>query len=112
MEANKLGVFTAIEDSRSGLTSEEVADRVGISQECARVFLIALHETGYLTKRDQRFTNGPWAKRWIVDPERNITNVLKLQMHGWLRLGDLETCLRTGRPVEDYHELEASTHSE
>ena len=112
MEANKLGVFTALEESLNGLTHEEVAERVGISREGAAVLLTALDKTGYLRKREGCYTNGPWAKRWIVNPKRGIANVLKLQIHGWSRLGDLESPLRTGRPIKDYHALEVSTHSE
>ncbi|MBC2694298.1 MAG: methyltransferase [Desulfobacteraceae bacterium] len=112
LEANKLGLFTALENSGKGLGSDEVAQRIGISREGADVLLIALEKSGYLEKRKDRYKNGRWVKRWIIDPRRGIANFLRLQLHTWNRLSDLEVPLRTGKPVVDFHKHEVSVHSE
>lgn len=112
LEANKLGLFTALENSKKGLGSHEVAQHIGISREGADVLLIALEKSGYLEKRKDLYKNSRWAKKWLIDPKRGIANVLSLQLQTWNRLSDLEVPLRTGKPVMDFHKHEFSVHSE
>jgi SAM-dependent methyltransferase len=112
MEANRLGVFTALEEAGNGLSAEEVADNLDLSREGVDVLLKALTGVGYLNRRNGRYRNGPWVKRWILDPERGLSNMLTLQFHTWARLDNLGETLRTGRPAMDYHQIWATTPSE
>src|SRR4030067_1701371 len=66
LEANKLGVFIALDESAEGLTVDEVAQKCGISSAGAEVLLDAPRSQDYLRKRNGRFVNGPIVKRWII----------------------------------------------
>lgn len=112
LEANNLGIFETLEDNKEGLSSEELAQRVAISSEGAAILLNALEKTGYLRSRKGRYKNSPWVNRWITDPQSGISNFLRLQLHTWNRLSDIEVPLRTGKPVMDFHKHEVPVHSE
>lgn len=105
LEANWAGVFHALEKQPGGMTYQEVASATGLSVEGSKVLLRALVSAGYLHDRSGRYVNGSWPKRWIVDPQRSLTNMLKLQMFTYRRLDRLGENLRNGCPPLDIHQL-------
>lgn len=103
IEANRLRVFEAIEAAPRGLFANELADQLKISAAGADVLLTALAGVGYLRLRRGRFVNGPWVKRWLLDPQHSLQDFLLVQIHSWKRLEDLGTAIETGRPAKDYY---------
>jgi hypothetical protein len=111
MEANRFGVFKALEAAPAGLSVEEVAGQTELSPEGARVLLNAMEKGGYLVLRDGRYRNGPWARKWITSDEHGLANFINLQINTWDRLGELRTPLTTGKPVQDHHLREVTEPS-
>lgn len=108
LEANREGVFHALAESPDGMTSDELAERLGFAPDGSNVLLRALHSMGYLKEKKGRYSNGRWVKRWILDPERGLHNMLRLQMYTYHRLEGMGQNLKTGRPTMDFHALDAA----
>jgi hypothetical protein len=102
LEANQLGVFQALE--AGPLTAAEVAGRTGTSAPGVEVLLTALVACGYLTRRGDRYANGWWVRKWILDSGQGLTHTLLLQLNGWDRATTLGECVRRGHPLDDPHE--------
>lgn len=111
IEGNRLGVFAAIEKSPVGLTIDEVAEQTRISLVGAAVLLKALAGIGYLRRRDERYSNGRWVKRWITDPQTGIPNLLQIQHYTWERLFKLGDYIARGGPDVDVHLEGVAVHS-
>lgn len=109
IEATRLGVFDALDATPTGLTAAEVAERAALSASGAEVLLTALAAVGYLRERNGRYRNGPWVKRWLLDPQRGLRHFVLLQMSSWERLGHLGETLQTGRPAKDFYQDPAVT---
>jgi SAM-dependent methyltransferase len=101
LEANRLGFFHALAESPRGMTAAEVAERTQVSPDGAAILLTALRVIGYVSQRGDRYTNNPVVTRWIVDPDRGLTNYLRLQCQVWSRLELLGDTIRRGRPDHD-----------
>ena len=112
IDANEIGVFAALASEPRGLTIADLAQAVTISPTAAAVLLDVLLASGYVRRRGDHYTNGPWVKKWITDPATGIPHVLMLQGHAWGRLSDLAATLRTGRPAIDYHQSLVAEPSE
>jgi len=112
IEANRLRVFEVIEAVPHGLSADELAEKLSISSAGAHVLLTALAGVGYLRHRRDRYTNGPWVKRWLLDPQHSLQNFLLVQSHSWKRLEDLGTAIETGKPARDYYHDPAITPAE
>lgn len=108
MEANRAGVFPALARREDGLTVDELAAEMQFSLEGAKVLLDALVGVGYLKKKDGRYRNGRWVKRWLLDPEHSLHYMLRLQMYTYHRLEGLGENLKSGRPTMDFHALDAA----
>jgi SAM-dependent methyltransferase len=102
IEANRLGVFQALE--AGPLTAEEVASRRGLSPDGTRALLAALVACDYLKERGGRFENGRWVTKWILDSGMGLGHFLGVQENVWDRASTLGECVRTGRPVRNPHE--------
>jgi SAM-dependent methyltransferase len=102
IEANLLGVFQILEKAPS--TAAEVAAQTNTSPNGMDILLTALVTCGYLTKKGDRYHNGRWVKRWILDSGLGMTHTLKLHTNVWDRATTLGECVRTGHPVENPHE--------
>jgi SAM-dependent methyltransferase len=102
IEANRLGVFQALE--AGPLTAEEVASRKGLSPDGTRALLAALVACDYLKERGGRFENGRWVTKWILDSGMGLGHFLGVQENVWDRASTLGECVRTGRPVRNPHE--------
>jgi SAM-dependent methyltransferase len=103
IEGNRLGVFAAIEQSRSGLTLDEISRQAKISPVGTAVLIRALTSIGYLRCRGDRYTNSRWVKRWITDPASGIPNLLQFQHYTWERLFHLGDVVTRGGPEIDVH---------
>lgn len=101
IEANRLGVFRALE--AGPLSAEEVAARQGLSPEGTRALMAALVACDYLHERDGRFANGRWVTKWILDSGMGLGHFLGVQERVWDRASTLGECVRTGRPVKNPH---------
>ncbi|HNN95565.1 MAG TPA: methyltransferase [Pseudomonadota bacterium] len=102
IEANRLGVFQALESGP--LTAEEVAAQKGLSLDGTRALLAALVACDYLKERGGRFENGRWVTKWILDSGMGLGHFLGVQENVWDRASTLGECVRTGRPVKNPHE--------
>lgn len=102
IEANRLGVFQALE--AGPLTAEEVASRKGLSPDGTRALMAALVACDYLNERGGRFENGRWVTKWILDSGMGLGHFLGVQENVWDRASTLGECVRTGRPVNNPHE--------
>ena len=102
IEANRLGVFQALE--AGPLTAEEVATKQGLSSDGTRALLAALVACDYLKERGGRFENGRWVTKWILDSGMGLGHFLGVQENVWDRASTLGECVRTGRPVKNPHE--------
>jgi hypothetical protein len=110
LEANRLGVFKALE--AGPLTADEVATRAGLSSEGARILLDALAASGYVKRKAGRYGNGRWVRRWIVG-SRGLSGYLELQVDTWQRLQGLGHAITHGRPeVQDIHQARVAEPSE
>jgi SAM-dependent methyltransferase len=112
LEANRLQIFSVLENAPGGLTADDVATRTLISVEGADVLLAALYAAGYLRRRGGRYRNGPWVRRWILDPVHGMPNYLLLQMQVWSRLETLGDVVAAGRPTDFLHDELVSEPSE
>ena len=105
IEANRLGVFKLLaeHDAEGGLGAAEVADKLGLSSEGTALLLRALKSSGYLKHRNGKYLNGRWARKWIVHPDRGLSEMLKLQSVTYERLQSLGDNVVSGRPSLDFH---------
>jgi len=108
LEANREGVFHALAESPGGMTSAELAEKLGFAPDGANVLLRALNSMGYLRERGGRYSNGRWVRRWILDPKRGLHYMLRLQLYTYHRLEGLGQNLKTGRPTMDFHAMDAA----
>lgn len=102
IEANRLGVFQALE--AGALTAEEVAARKGLSPDGTRALMAALVACDYLNESGGRYSNGRWVTKWILDSGMGLGHFLGVQENVWDRASTLGECVRTGRPVNNPHE--------
>lgn len=100
--ANELGIFPTLNATQGGLTAEELARRIEISEEGSRQLLGALEKTGYLKIRNGHYQTARCVKRWITHPEEGFSNFIKMDGHLWGRLSELEKVVRTGQPTRDF----------
>ncbi|WP_428309684.1 methyltransferase [Hydrocarboniphaga sp.] len=108
MEANRAGVFVTLGKHEAGLTVSELAAAHDFSEEGAKVLLDALVGVGYLKKKNGRYTNGRWVKKWFLDPKHSLHYMLRLQMYTYHRLEGLGENLKSGRPAMDFHAMDVS----
>lgn len=102
LDANRLGVFTALEGGP--LTAEEVAVKASLSEVGTRALLQALVACDYLERDGDRYANGHWVKHWILESGMGLCHFLGVQENVWERASTLGECVRTGRPVLNPHE--------
>lgn len=106
IEGARLGVFEllATPDAAAGLPADTVAERLKLSPEGTGLLLRALTSSGYLRSKNGRYRNSRWARKWIVDPDRGLGEMLKLQSVTYGRLQSLGDNVTSGRPSLDFHE--------
>lgn len=77
--AVRLGVFDLL--AKDGpLTRQEIAKRLGIAEQPARIVVLGLTTTGLLRKRGDRYSNSRLAQELLVkDSPRKITAYVELQ---------------------------------
>lgn len=105
LEANRLMVFHALADTAEGMSPAQVAARCELSVNGTAVLLNALHAMGYLKRRAGRYRNGPWVRKWILDPQHGLHNLLRLQCYTYKRLEQLGDNIRSGTPSVDHHAI-------
>jgi SAM-dependent methyltransferase len=110
LEANRLGIFHALENGP--LTATELAKRTETSVSGVEVLATALVACGYLRRRGERYANGRWVRKWILDSGLGLTHTLLLQLNGWDRASMLGECVRVGHPLHDPHEAVLRESSE
>jgi SAM-dependent methyltransferase len=77
--AVQLDVFTLLE-KEGPLTRQEIAKRLGIDEQPARIVVLGLTATGLLRKRGARYSNSHLARVLLVkDSPRKITSYVELQ---------------------------------
>src|SRR5262249_42118813 len=76
IEANNFGVFQILE--KGPATAAEVAGQTKTSVNGMETLLTALVSCGYLKQTGDRYRNGAWVKRWILDSGLGMTHTLKL----------------------------------
>lgn len=108
-----LDVFTLLADGPA--TAEDVAVRQGLDRRATELLLNALVEIGYLTKRNDRFTNAPHSQAHLVRGGKGyIGFTLLAEAQAWGLWGKLEDAVRTGKRPEGprlYHEDNEQTRT-
>ena len=101
-----LDVFTLLADGPA--TSEDVAVRQGLDKRATELLLNALVEIGYLTKRNDRFTNAPHSQNFLVRGGKGYIGFsLLAEAQAWGLWGKLEETVRSGKRPEGprlYHD--------
>lgn len=111
LEANRLRVFHALADAGNGMTPAQVAAHCALSVNGTAVLLNALHAMGYLRRHDDRYANGRWVRKWILDPQHGLHNLLRLQCYTYKRLEQLGDNIRSGTPSVDHHAIGGDEHT-
>lgn len=98
--AVKLGICSALGEDE--LSAEEVASRCGTDARATEVLLVAMLGLGLVEKRDSRYSNGPTARRYLVqnkpDYLGDLVNFLASMWSNWGRLADV---VRSGRCTDE-----------
>jgi hypothetical protein len=77
--AVRLGLFSLLE-KEGPLTRQEIAARLGVAEQPARIVILGLTVTGLLKKRGRRYSNSYLARRLLVEESpRKITAYVELQ---------------------------------
>jgi hypothetical protein len=97
LTACQLELFTLLGDAGRG--SEEVAKSLGADARATDRLMNALVALGLLTKRADRFANGPEAARFLVRGRPDFMGGLDHWAHLWDSWGTLTAAVRTGGSV-------------
>ena len=93
-----LDVFTLLADGPA--TAEDVAVRQGLDKRATELLLNALVEIGYLTKRNDRFTNAPHSQAYLVRGGKGyIGFTLLAESQAWGLWGKLEETMLALSPA-------------
>ncbi|OJF15880.1 methyltransferase [Couchioplanes caeruleus] len=101
--AQRLGVFEAL--TRGALHADELAGRLDLDPDGARVLCDTLVAFGYLTRVGGAYTNSPDAVRWLLREGSDSYAPVLSFWHTVLteRWGGLEESLRRGKPDGDFY---------
>lgn len=95
--ANELKFFTHL--AAGPLSAAQVARKAKCDKRATEILLDALVALGLLKKRAGRYSNGPHAKRYLVEGAPNYRgNIINHSQHLWDAWGDLGYTLKHGRP--------------
>lgn len=100
MVAAKVGLLETL--SSSPLTPAEVAARCGTDERATDKLLSVLEATGYLKRSAQHcYSLTPDARRWLLpDGKRSLHDSLLFRFVEWNWIGNLESFLRSGVPLD------------
>jgi SAM-dependent methyltransferase len=101
MAGVELGVFEALE--AAALPGATIAARCGTDPQATRLLLDALTACGYLSLSEGRYALVAQSRKWLLraSPD-SLRDKILLQAVEWRWLAELETFVRTGRPL-DFH---------
>jgi SAM-dependent methyltransferase len=104
MAGAELGIFEALQTGP--MTADEVAGACRAAPGPTGLLMDALAACGYLLRRGQRFVLAPQSRKWLLaDAPQSVRDKLLLQVIEWRWLEELETFVRSGRPLEFHTDL-------
>lgn len=99
LTANKLDLFTRL--SGKPLRDEEIARALKTDLRATRILLNALVALGFLTKRDELYSNAPHSEEFLTRGRPYyIGDILRHHLTLYRRWLHLSEVLQSGRPVE------------
>ena len=97
----RLDVFSLLEGN--GLTSDDIAQRIGASSTYVQAFLDSCAVLDLLDKRGDTYTNSPLASRFLVEGKKEYVGDHALHhTNAWASWGRLDEIIREGKTLLPY----------